>query len=211
MKPLTFPEISNFLFDINKPLIICDADQVIFDFMNTFEKHLYKNKLIFNWKSYALDGNILDDKGQAINNNQIKDIITDFFRQNTSSMELIKGAKNSLKILSKSFNIIILSNIPFEFYEKRKNALINHNLNFPFFANKGPKGVTVKFISKFFKENIWFIDDSPYQIKSVKLAMSTISTILFVNNVKLVKLSPDKEYCDYFSKNWKNNLKIILE
>ncbi len=50
----------------------------------------------------------------------------------TESMSLVKGAVNSLQILSEQHNIIILSNIPFKFYEKRKVALKKMGLIFLF-------------------------------------------------------------------------------
>ena len=129
---------------------------------------------------------------------------------NTANMRLVKGAKYSLKILAKSFNIIILSNIPFEFYKKRKIALEKNGINFPFVANKGFKGVALKYIAKILKKDIWFIDDSPYQVKSVKLQENRVNTILFVSNNKLENLIKNKTYCDYFSNTWENNLKTIL-
>ena len=149
--------------------------------------------LYFNWKSYALEGNILNDKNEALNKNQITDIINNFFMYKTESMDLVEGAVNSLQILSKQHNIIILSNIPFKFYEKRKVALKKYGINFPFFANTGPKGKAVKYLSDIHKGKIWFIDDSPYQIKSVKLEEKNVNTILFVGNSKLEALIKSKK------------------
>ena len=106
----------------------------------------------------------------------------------TESMDLVEGAVKSLQKLSNKYNIIILSNIPFKFYEKRKAALKKYGMNFPFFANTGPKGKAVKYISDLHNGKIWFIDDSPYQIKSVKLEEQNVNTILFIGNHKLEAL-----------------------
>ena len=58
---------------------------------------------------------------------------------------------------------------------------------------------------------IWFIDDSPYQIKSVKLEEKNVNTILFVSNSKLEALIKSKnKYCDHFSNKWEDNIKTIL-
>ena len=54
-------------------------------------------------------------------------------------MQIDKWSKNSLNRISKVFNIIILSNIPFEYYKLRKAALIMNNLNFPFLQIKEKK------------------------------------------------------------------------
>ena len=120
MQPTTFPKLITYKIIKDKPLIVCDADEVIFDFMNSFENFLHTKDLYFNWKSYALEGNILNDKNKALNKNQISDIVNNFFMYKTESMDLVEGAVKSLQKLSRLYNIIILSNIPFKFYEKEK-------------------------------------------------------------------------------------------
>ena len=211
LQSTTFPKLITYKIIKDKPLIVCDADEVIFDFMYSFEKYLHAKSLYFNWKSYALEGNILNDKNEALNRRQITDTINSFFMNKTESMSLVEGAVNSLQILSKKHNIIILSNIPFKFYEKRKVALKKCGINFPFFANTGPKGKAVKYLSDIHKGKIWFIDDSPFQIKSVKLEEKNVNTILFVGNSKLEALIKSKnKYCDHFSNKWEDNIKTIL-
>ena len=211
MLPLTtYPNIEIPLLNNNNPLIVCDADEVIFDFMTSFESYLNSQNLLFSWNSYALEGNILDKNKKEIHKDFIKEIINDFFKANAGTMNLMNGAKKSLKKLSSTFNIIVLSNIPFDFYDARSKALKKNNLNFPFYANKGPKGKVMKKIALEFKNNIWFIDDSPFQIKSVQLAEKRIKTILFVGNSKLEKLIQHRKYWDFFSNKWKKNEEILL-
>lgn len=210
MLPITYPDINSYKIIKDKPLIVCDADEVIFDFMNSFEKYLHNKSLYFNWKSYALEGNILNNKNEVLKKNEISKIINNFFMSETENLHLVYGAADSLNELSKQFNIIILSNIPFKFYEKRRIALKKNRINFPFFANTGPKGKAVKFISDIHKGEIWFIDDSPYQIRSVKFEDKNINTILFVGNSKLESLIKNKRYGDHFSNKWEDNIKTIL-
>ena len=211
MLSLTYPKLTTYKIIKEKPLVVCDADEVIFDFMNNFEMYLHTKGFYFNWKSYALEGNILNDKNEALNKNQITAIIDNFFTYKTESMDLVEGAVKSLHKLSRQCSILILSNIPFKFYEKRKVALKKYGMNFPFFANTGPKGKAVKYISDIHKGKIWFIDDSPYQIKSVKLEEKNINTILFIGNSKLGALIKNKKkYCDHFSNKWTDNIKTIL-
>ena len=69
----------------------------------------------------------------------------------------------------------------------------------------------MKYLSDIHKGKIWFIDDSPYQIKSVKLEEKNVNTILFIGNNKLEALIKNKErYCDHFSNKWQDNIKTIL-
>ena len=139
----TFPSINSLQILPHKPTLICDADEVIFDFMYDFQIFLRKKNLLFNWKSYALTGNIIKNDKTSLKEDDVKELINNFFKECTLEMKVVKGAVKTLNIISQYFNIVILSNIPFEFYDLRLSALNNNNLNFPFFANKGEKGTGV--------------------------------------------------------------------
>ena len=93
MQPITFPKLVTYKIIKDKPLIVCDADEVIFDFMNSFETYLHTKGLYFNWKSYALEGNILNNKNEALNKSQITDTINSFFMNKTESMSLVGCSK----------------------------------------------------------------------------------------------------------------------
>ena len=179
--------------------------------MNDFLEFLKLQKLYFNWESYALNGNILKIKNNIpLNGNEIKCLINNFFKFCTYDMKLVKGAVHTLNLLSKYFNIIILSNIPFQFYELRKNALLKNNLNYPFFANTGEKGEACSKIFRIFNNQTWFIDDSPFQVSSVKKKQPDIKTILFIANAKLAKLIRKKNKQDFYTSTWSANKKILL-
>ena len=85
-----------------------------------------------------------------------------------------------------------------------------HSLNFPFYANKGEKGTACSIICQLNKKETWFIDDSPLQVSSVRKKNKNIKTILFIENYKLARLIKNKKDCDFYSTNWKNNEKILL-
>ena len=206
----TFPALNSIEILRDKPTLICDADEVIFDFMNELLIFLKKNKLSFNWASYALTGNIIKKDKKPLDEKEVKELLSLFFKSHTKNMRLINGVKESLTRISKKFNIVILSNIPFKYYELRKAALNLHSLNFPFYANKGEKGTACSIICQLNKKETWFIDDSPLQVSSVRRKNKNIKTILFIENYKLAKLINNKKDCDFYSTNWKNNEKILL-
>ena len=41
-----------------RPLIVCDADEVVAEFMSAFERYMNGQGLYFTWESYRLNGNI---------------------------------------------------------------------------------------------------------------------------------------------------------
>ena len=63
----TLPSLNSLEIIKNKPTLICDADEVIFDFMNELITFLKSNKLFFKWDSYALTGNIFRKDKTALN------------------------------------------------------------------------------------------------------------------------------------------------
>ena len=208
---INYPSLNTLKISSEKPTLICDADEVIFDFMYEFELYLKTKNLSFNWKSYALQGNILRLDSTRLNGEEIKLLINSFFKSCTINMRLIKDVAKTLKKVSRFFNIIILSNIPFEYYNLRKKALQINNLNFPFFANIGQKGTASANICKMNNKQTWFIDDSPHQVLSVKKKEPKIKTILFIGNNKLANHVKNKRNCDFYSTNWINNEKILLK
>ncbi len=206
----TYPSIKDLHLNEHMPTLICDADEVIFDFMNEFLIFMKQNDLKFNWKSYALTGNIIKKNKIPLNEYEVKALINKFFKNCTLTMNTVNGVVNAFKKISKYYNIVILSNIPFEFYNLRKKALIKNNLVYPFFANTGEKGSTSSYIFSKLKKKTWFIDDSPFQVSSVRKKQPKIRTILFVANTKLAKLIIDKKEYDFYTTNWTQNTEILL-
>ena len=201
----------NFQVDKNLPLLICDADEVLFEFMHSFERYLNENNMYFTYKSFKLSGNIYTkDNNDIIEESRIPNIISDFFKSYTSKMPLIIGAKETLNTLKKHLNIIILSNIPEESANDRICLLKKNDMDFNFISNKGPKGEICKELEKLTNNKVFFIDDLPNQIKSVKLNTTKITTIHFLQNKKLLEIIPRVKYSDFNAKNWDEIKKIIL-
>ena len=201
----------NLKINKNLPLLICDADEVLFEFMKSFESYLNENNMNFTYESFKLNGNIIKiDTKEIISKDLIPSIISNFFKNYTSKMPLIRGAKDNLKILKKHLNIIILSNIPEAYAKDRIKLLKNNNMNYNFICNKGPKGKICKELEKLTNKNIFFVDDLPNQIESVKTNTKNVTTIHFLQNKKLLKIIPKVKYSDFNTRNWNEIKKIIL-
>ncbi len=178
--------------------------------MYSFERFLLKNSLKFIWRSYALTGNIVNERNIPVDEHVVKNMINKFFKECTLDLKLVRSAKNSLIKIAKYYQVLILSNIPFEFYDIRLKALEKSGLDFPFYANQGGKGKVCSYLFENSKYPVWFIDDSPGQINSVKNENYKINTILYIENSKLAKLVKQKKTCDHFSTSWTTNEKILL-
>ena len=196
--------------DNNLPLLICDADEVIFEFMENFDNYLQLNDMYFSYESFKLNGNIFNKKNNiVINNIYIPSIISKFFEEYALKMPLIKGAKSALKKLSKVMNIIILSNIPKTYAANRIQCLNNNDMHYQLISNDGPKNIKCLELEKLTNKKVFFVDDLPNQISSVSSNCKNITTIHFLQNKKLLKIVPEVKNCDYKVNNWEEILKII--
>ena len=194
----------------NLPLLISDADEVIFEFMESFEEYLLSNSMYFSYKSFKLNGNIYNQEtNKPIDSANIPIIISNFFKEYAIKMPLIKEAKNILEKLSKVMNVIILSNIPKNYAADRIQCLKDNNMNYAFISNDGPKNIKCQELEKLTKKKVFFIDDLPNQISSVSNYCKNITTIHFLQNKKLLKIIPEVKDSDYNVNNWGSILKII--
>ena len=200
--------------NINKdlPLLICDADEVIFNFMDSFDEFLNVNDMYFSYETFKLNGNILRKKNNlAINNNEVPKIISSFFKHYTMKMPFINNAREVLKELSTRINIIILSNIPKDSSSDRINYLKKNDMHYTFICNEGPKNKKCMELEKLTNKKVFFIDDLPNQITSVSNSCKNIITIHFLQNKNLIKIIPEVKDCDYKVNNWDDLKKVILK
>ncbi|RCL83483.1 MAG: hypothetical protein DBW65_01885 [Alphaproteobacteria bacterium] len=203
---------NNIIIDKDLPLLICDADEVIFNFMDSFDEFLNVNNMYFSYETFKLNGNILQKKNNIpISSNEVPKIITNFFEHYTMKMPFIKNAKEVLKELSYRINIIILSNIPKASSLNRINYLKQNDMHYTFICNEGPKNIKCMELEKLTNKNIFFIDDLPSQIASVSNSCKNIITIHFLQNKKLIKIIPEVKDCNYKVNNWNDVKKIILK
>ena len=196
----------------NLPLLISDADEVIFEFMESFEEYLLSNNMYFSYKSFKLNGNIYNKKtNNPVDSSTIPIIISDFFQEYAIKMPLIKGAKIALEELSNVMNVVILSNIPQKYAADRIQCFKDNNMNYAFISNEGPKNIKCLELQKLTNKKVFFIDDLPNQISSVSENCTNITTIHFLQNEKLLKLIPDIKDCDFKTDNWESVLKFIYK
>ena len=201
----------NIKINPNLPLLICDADEVIFEFMNTFENFLRSNNLYFSYESFKLNGNIKEIKNnKALENNKISLLIDNFFKKHTYTQKLIKDSKITLEELSKQIGIVILTNMPNKYVINRVKALENNGMFYDVIANKGGKGQICAELEKKTDNSVFFIDDSPNQIASVAYKTKNIFKIHFLQNPKLLKILPQVNESDYNTHDWREIKEIIL-
>src|SRR5437868_6355024 len=151
----------------DRPLVICDVDEVVVHFTRAFEAYLALQDLWLDPRSFAINGNIRRRAtGEEVAPAEVGQLIGLFFTEQTRHLEPVEGAVEWLLAIGKHAEIVLLSNLPHDAAEARRENLRDHGLDFPLVTNSGPKGPAVKAIVKDNRHGVVFIDDSPSFIDS---------------------------------------------
>lgn len=183
------PQLQNISIDPNRPLIITDADEVLFSFMQGMELFLEENDLYFNWASFALHGNIRRKSNDiAVEAENIPALLDQFFDQYADRLPAVDGAAETLERLSKHAQVVVLSNVPPKYAHKRLSGLRRAKMDFPLIANVGAKGRVVNYLTRDLKQPAFFIDDIPTNHGSVRKHAEHVHRLHYIADERLAKL-----------------------
>ncbi|PCJ30989.1 MAG: hypothetical protein COA93_11605 [Alphaproteobacteria bacterium] len=197
-------------FGRSRPVIISDADEVILHFADIFSEYLETQGMYVNFKSYAFEGNLkYKDSDEAVGRDLFEAIFNGFFENYVDKQPLVKNSAENLKSLSEICDIVIVTNIPHSFADRRRKQLIKQGINYPLITNNGPKGPILNLISKMTSEKLIFIDDVSHHHKSVAEHVPDSLRIQFIANNHLNEIEDKSEYCQYRCYNWEEIAKVI--
>jgi hypothetical protein len=187
----------------DRPLLITDADEVLFAFMAAFERHLGENGAYFDWSSYRLNGNIRQlVTREPLDNPAVKALLAGFFDARTRHIEPVPGAAEALAALARRLQVVVLSNVPRHRHGDRAFALARHGMGFPLIANEGAKGAAVAALAAMTRAPVFFIDDAPSHHADVAAAAAAVLRIHFVGNPRLAALIGPAEACHLRARDW---------
>lgn len=189
----------------DRPLLVTDADEVLFAFMAAFERHLHDEGTYFNWASYRLNGNIIaraDDR--AIEIPAVKALIAGFFDRHTRAIDPVEGAAEALAALvaERDLQVVVLSNVPVHCHGDRCWALARHGMDYPLIANEGAKGAAVAALARATDAPVFFIDDAPSHHDDVARHAGHVQRIHFVGNPRLAELIGPAEASHLRARSW---------
>jgi len=193
-----------------KPLVIVDADEVLFYFMRGLERFLESRDLYFDWASYALHGNIRQRRDNApVAAEILHPLLQRFFADATEDLEPVDGAAQALAELSQTAQVVVLSNVPMPARGARIRALARHGMAFPLIANTGPKGPAVAFMLKQTMAPAVFIDDIPHNHKSVAEIAPAVHRLHYIADTRLAALLGPAPDCHHRADTWPDMLTHI--
>jgi hypothetical protein len=177
--------------DASRPLIICDADEVLLQFIVGLERFLERRACYMDWASPRIHGNVKHrGTGEPVADNEVTELVRAFFDSETRTLEAVPGAAAALADLSRHAQIIILSNLPETARLARIENLLGHGIDYPVIAGKGPKGEIVKRLIGDHAHPIVFIDDLPPHIASVAVETPHVHRLHFIADTRLARLMP---------------------
>jgi hypothetical protein len=218
VKPLTdrdiAPEQLAQLDDISLsaelPLLITDADEVLFAFMAAFEAFLQDTGHFFDWSSFALTGNIRrQSDSSAVDGADVGNLLATFFVECTGSMAPVEGAAEALSALSERLQIIVLSNLPLEQRPVRQKALHDHGMGYPLIAGAGPKGPLVARIAEAVSAPVFFVDDGPNHHGSVARHADHVRRLHMIADKRLARMLAAAPHSHHRADDWREARRLI--
>jgi hypothetical protein len=184
-------QIDSLSLDSEKPLLLCDADEVLFQFVRGLETHLKEEGFHLDLVSFSLFGNIKHiDTGAPADRDQVAHLLKGFFASRLHDLEPVPGAADALARLAEDAQVVVLTNTPPAQRSARAAALEKGGMPYPVIANEGAKGAAAGALAGAHKAPVVFVDDIPHNIDSVLEAVRHAQGVHFVADPRLRPLIP---------------------
>ncbi len=201
--PEVVTQLATLELEPDRPLIISDADEVLFEFMAGFVAFIEERGCYFDWASFALTGNVRDRESErALDQDEVHELLQDFFDDRAERLDPVPGAADALAALAERAQIIVLSNVPRDSFTARRHSLQNNNMDYPLIANSGMKGPAVRVLAEQVRAPVLFIDDIPHNHTSVARAAERVIRLHFVADPRLARLLQPAEDSHHRADTW---------
>ena len=188
----------------DRPLVICDVDEVIVHFTRDFEDYIGLEDLWLDTSSFALNGNIRCRRtGAAAEDHRVARLIDRFFDERTRHMAPIDGAIDSLLHIGETADVVLLTNLPHSAGDHRRENLAGHGLPYPVVTNSGPKGPAIRdLLRRARKSSAVFIDDSPAYIASAYEHAPDVHLVHFLHDERFARHIEPLDYVSLRTASW---------
>jgi hypothetical protein len=215
MPVLTKLQVDSITLSGNRPLLICDVDEVIVHFVREFEDFLDDQGFDLLISEAHLSGRTIQsrDGSGLLEVEKAYGLVADFFDQRTAAMQPIDGAVEAVSHLGEVADVIFLTNLPGEAGDARRANLASHGLNFPVITNTGPKGPAIRALADKTQGPVAFVDDSPHFLQSSFEYAPHVATVHFLQDHRFRPFTPHFDFLHHRSDNWvdtKSFLKGVL-
>lgn len=127
-----------------RPLVVCDVDEVVLEFLDPFDRYLNSVGHRLHPDSFRLHGNIRSiADGLAAEDDAVDRMEEAFFASQDRWQTPALGVDAALRSLSGDADIVFLTAMPPRHHDIRRTLLDLHGLVFPMIATEEPKGPVV--------------------------------------------------------------------
>lgn len=178
---------------MNRPLVICDCDEVLLHFAEPFRGYLRQtHDLELKFESFSLAGSIRRRAcGTPIRQADLEPLLDGFFDTHMETQYPTPGAVEALRSLSEQADILILTNIRDMIRTRRGAELARHGMPYEVMCNQGPKGPPIaSLIAERRPSRAVFIDDLPPHHSSVARHAPEVHRLHMIADPELRSLIP---------------------
>jgi hypothetical protein len=194
----------------DKPLIVCDVDDVVLQFLSPFEDFLRDHGHELLPRSFRLTGNIVLLETQvALEAGDVRELIEAFFEAQESRQLPFDLVVHTLEALSDEADIVFLTAMPPRYHEHRRRLLDRLALPFPLIANEGPKGPIMQRLHAARPYPSVFIDDMVHNLQSVRDHVPECLLIHMMPDSPLHLLAPKPAHDVTRATDWRHAAELI--
>lgn len=174
-----------------RPLIVCDVDEVVLEFITPLKAFLRANGYDFIARAYSLKGNIVSiADGTEIAQAKISELLETFFLSQHDWQTPAEHAVDTLHGLANEADIVFLTAMAPRHQPIRRALLDSFDLPFPLIATEDAKGPVVDRLHNRRALPVAFLDDIERNHLSVRTHVPDCLLVSLMANQELRALAP---------------------
>lgn len=176
----------------DRPLIVCDVDDVVLQFAAPFEAFLQSRGHRLLPRSFKLTGNIVRGADESvIEAPAVKALIDDFFVEQERWQTPFANAVDTLHALGQDADLVFLTAMPPRHAEVRRRLLDQLTLTFPMIATEEAKGPMVAALQGERPLPVAFVDDMVHNLHSVGQHVPDCLLIYLPPPLEIFRFAPE--------------------
>ncbi|MDX3929048.1 MAG: hypothetical protein QHC90_25010 [Shinella sp.] len=176
----------------DRPLIVCDIDEVALEFLTPFRNFLLSRGHDLLPRSFRLHGNIVTlPDGGVTADDLVAILLEDFFATQEDWQGAAELAVDTLTALGREADVVFLTAMPPRHEAARRRLLDRLGLPFPMVATEDAKGPVVRALHRQRPLPAVFIDDISRNLQSVRDHAPETLLVHLMANAQFRAMMPD--------------------
>ncbi len=176
----------------SRPLLVVDVDEVLLRFVSHLEAFMGAQGYRLDTSAFRITGSVTRlGSCRAVPGGEVAALIAGFFAAHAHDQQPVDGAAEALARLSARLDVVMLTNVPPEHGATRAARLADLGMAYPLVVNDGLKGPALAHVRARVAHPIFFVDDGPQNLASVRDAAFGAHLVHFVDDERYFRLAPD--------------------